>query len=111
MEIEEKPVCVIRVNETDHATLHASNHATEAWHQARHHQAKLLRACLRHLLLPHLENLSPTAQEARQDRENGSESKPPSTEPPASSPPFQREPPRTPEKPQWNYPPPPVDIM
>ncbi|KAL0831421.1 hypothetical protein ABMA28_002229 [Loxostege sticticalis] len=58
------------------------------------------------------ENLSPPAQETpRSERENGSESKPPSAEPPAASPPFQREPPRTPDKPQWNYPPPPVDIM
>lgn len=58
------------------------------------------------------ENLNPTPQEtARSERENGNESKPPSTEPPAASPPFQRDPPRTPEKPQWNYPPPPVDIM
>ncbi|XP_063625428.1 dachshund homolog 2 isoform X3 [Cydia splendana] len=57
------------------------------------------------------ENLaSPTQEPARQERENG-DSKPPSTEPPASSPPFQRDPPRTPDKPQWNYPPPPVDIM
>ncbi|KAG6445439.1 hypothetical protein O3G_MSEX003903 [Manduca sexta] len=58
------------------------------------------------------ENLTPAAQEqGRHERENGSESKPPSAEPPAASPPFQREPPRTPDKPQWNYPPPPVDIM
>ncbi|KAJ0175454.1 hypothetical protein K1T71_008613 [Dendrolimus kikuchii] len=58
------------------------------------------------------ENLTPSSQEApRSDRENGSDSKPPSTEPPTTSPPFQREPPRTPDKPQWNYPPPPVDIM
>lgn len=58
------------------------------------------------------ENLTPATQEqSRHERENGSESKPPSTEPPSSSPPFQREPPRTPDKPQWNYPPPPVDIM
>ncbi|XP_028177901.1 dachshund homolog 2 isoform X2 [Ostrinia furnacalis] len=58
------------------------------------------------------ENLQPPAPETpRSERENGSESKPPSTEPPAASPPFQREPPRTPDKPQWNYPPPPVDIM
>ncbi|KAM3963693.1 LOW QUALITY PROTEIN: uncharacterized protein ACR2FA_002217, partial [Aphomia sociella] len=57
------------------------------------------------------ENLTPSSQETpRSERENGSESKPPSTEPPSSSPPFQR-PPRTPDKPQWNYPPPPVDIM
>ncbi|CAH2231016.1 jg3464 [Pararge aegeria aegeria] len=56
------------------------------------------------------ENLSPPSQENR-ERENGTESKPPSTEPPTSSPPFQRDPPRTPDKPQWNYPPPPVDIM
>lgn len=58
------------------------------------------------------ENLSPAGQEqGRHERENGSESKPPSTEPPSTSPPFQRDPPRTPDKPQWNYPPPPVDIM
>ncbi|XP_026732309.1 dachshund homolog 2 isoform X3 [Trichoplusia ni] len=60
------------------------------------------------------ENLTPSSQETpRSERENGSEreSKPPSAEPPAASPPFQREPPRTPDKPQWNYPPPPVDIM
>ncbi|XP_026315491.1 dachshund homolog 2 isoform X2 [Hyposmocoma kahamanoa] len=58
------------------------------------------------------ENLNPSSQETpRSERENGNESKPPSTEPPAASPPFQRDPPRTPEKPQWNYPPPPVDIM
>ncbi|XP_073949580.1 dachshund family transcription factor isoform X3 [Choristoneura fumiferana] len=57
------------------------------------------------------ENLStPTQEPARPERENG-DSKPPSAEPPASSPPFQRDPPRTPDKPQWNYPPPPVDIM
>lgn len=56
------------------------------------------------------ENLTPVPQENR-ERENGTESKPPSTEPPTSSPPFQRDPPRTPDKPQWNYPPPPVDIM
>ncbi|XP_069356284.1 dachshund homolog 2 isoform X2 [Maniola hyperantus] len=56
------------------------------------------------------ENLTPPSQENR-ERENGTESKPPSTEPPTSSPPFQRDPPRTPDKPQWNYPPPPVDIM
>ncbi|XP_059046283.1 dachshund homolog 1 isoform X5 [Achroia grisella] len=55
---------------------------------------------------------TPSSQETpRSERENGSESKPPSAEPPASSPPFQRDPPRTPDKPQWNYPPPPVDIM
>lgn len=60
------------------------------------------------------ENLTPSSQETpRSERENGSEreSKPPSAEPPSASPPFQREPPRTPDKPQWNYPPPPVDIM
>lgn len=60
------------------------------------------------------ENLTPSSQEtSRSERENGSEreSKPPSAEPPSASPPFQREPPRTPDKPQWNYPPPPVDIM
>ncbi|XP_047513671.1 dachshund homolog 2 isoform X2 [Pieris napi] len=57
------------------------------------------------------ENLTPQTQENRPERENGTESKPPSTEPPTTSPPFQREPPRTPDKPQWNYPPPPVDIM
>ncbi|KAI5636146.1 hypothetical protein NE865_11126 [Phthorimaea operculella] len=53
------------------------------------------------------QNYSDTSSPGR----NGSESKPPSAEPPAQSPPFQREPPRTPDKPQWNYPPPPVDIM
>lgn len=60
------------------------------------------------------DNLTSSNQETpRSERENGSEreSKPPSAEPPAASPPFQREPPRTPDKPQWNYPPPPVDIM
>ncbi|VVC93885.1 unnamed protein product, partial [Leptidea sinapis] len=57
------------------------------------------------------ENLIPPSQENRPERENGMESKPPSTEPPSTSPPFQRERPRTPDKPQWNYPPPPVDIM
>ncbi|XP_060803890.1 dachshund homolog 2 isoform X4 [Amyelois transitella] len=58
------------------------------------------------------ENLTPSSQDTpRSERENGSESKTPSAEPPASSPPFQRDPPRTPDKPQWNYPPPPVDIM
>ncbi|CAB3223305.1 unnamed protein product [Arctia plantaginis] len=60
------------------------------------------------------ENLTSSNQETpRSERENGSEreSKPPSAEPPAASPPFQRDPPRTPDKPQWNYPPPPVDIM
>ncbi|XP_045447358.1 dachshund homolog 2 [Melitaea cinxia] len=56
------------------------------------------------------ENLTPAPPENR-ERENGTESKPPSTEPPTSSPPFQRDPSRTPDKPQWNYPPPPVDIM
>ncbi|KAL4716351.1 hypothetical protein ACJJTC_006713 [Scirpophaga incertulas] len=63
------------------------------------------------------ENLSPPAPEPprperdrERERENGAESKPPSAEPPPASPPF-RERPRTPEKPQWNYPPPPVDIM
>ncbi|CAG9578895.1 unnamed protein product [Danaus chrysippus] len=55
------------------------------------------------------ENLSPPPE--NRERENGTESKPPSTEPPTTSPPFQRDPPRTPDKPQWNYPPPPVDIM
>lgn len=58
------------------------------------------------------ENLTPPQQEQpRNERENGPESQPTSTEPPTSSPPFQRDPPRTPDKPQWNYPPPPVDIM
>lgn len=58
------------------------------------------------------ENLTPPQQEQpRNDRENGPESQPASAEPPAASPPFQRDPPRTPDKPQWNYPPPPVDIM
>ncbi|CAK1600870.1 unnamed protein product [Parnassius mnemosyne] len=57
------------------------------------------------------ENMSPSTQETRSERENGSESKPPSAEPPPASPPFSREPPRTPDKPQWSYPPPPVDIM
>ncbi|XP_072938632.1 dachshund homolog 1 isoform X4 [Epargyreus clarus] len=57
------------------------------------------------------ENLTPAPQENRTERENGSDSKPPSAEPPTTSPPFQRDPPRTPDKPQWNYPPPPVDIM
>ncbi|XP_041988265.1 dachshund homolog 2 isoform X2 [Aricia agestis] len=57
------------------------------------------------------ENLTPAPQENRPERENGTESKPPSAEPPTSSPPFPRDPPRTPDKPQWNYPPPPVDIM
>ncbi|XP_053612885.1 dachshund homolog 2 isoform X3 [Plodia interpunctella] len=58
------------------------------------------------------ENLTPSLQDTpKSERENGSESKTPSAEPPASSPPFQRDPPRTPDKPQWSYPPPPVDIM
>ncbi|XP_049867808.1 dachshund homolog 2 isoform X5 [Pectinophora gossypiella] len=60
------------------------------------------------------ENLTPSSQEPprqERERENGSDSKPPSAEPPATSPPFSREPPRTPDKPQWNFPPPPVDIM
>ncbi|XP_013181345.1 PREDICTED: dachshund homolog 2 isoform X5 [Papilio xuthus] len=57
------------------------------------------------------ENMSPSAHEARSERENGSESKPPSAEPPAASPPYSREPTRTPDKPQWSYPPPPVDML
>ncbi|KAG7306013.1 hypothetical protein JYU34_008584 [Plutella xylostella] len=55
------------------------------------------------------ENLSGQQEAARPERESGPESQPPSAEPPPASPPYQRE--RTPDKPQWNYPPPPVDIM
>ncbi|XP_013142556.1 PREDICTED: serine/arginine repetitive matrix protein 1 isoform X10 [Papilio polytes] len=57
------------------------------------------------------ENMSPSAHETRSERENGSESKPPSAEPPTASPPYSREPAHTPDKPQWSYPPPPVDML